>query len=93
LSNGKTAWIAFVFHAAARVPRRQRRLAMHNLIFDVSDNLCESITKSRAVIDLLRVADHQNLADETLADVGWLLEDELKRMQEQIKRLSPKPDN
>ncbi|MDR1587289.1 MAG: hypothetical protein LBS57_07540 [Treponema sp.] len=63
---------------------------MPDLIFEISDNLCESINKSRAVIDLLRVADSRNLADETLADIGWLLNDELERMQEQVNRLPPK---
>jgi hypothetical protein len=62
---------------------------MSNLIFEVSDNLCESILKSRAVVDLLRSANNQQLAKNTLPDIGWLLEDELKQMQEQVNRLTP----
>jgi hypothetical protein len=66
---------------------------MPNLIFEVSDNLCESIMKSRAVVDLLRAVNRQNLANETLPDIGWLLDDELERMQEQINRLTSKSGN
>jgi hypothetical protein len=66
---------------------------MTDLIFEVSDNLCESIAKSRAVVDLLRMTNNQNLAKDTLPDIGWLLNDELERMQEQIDRLTPKPGN
>ncbi|MDR0759386.1 MAG: hypothetical protein LBF74_04665 [Treponema sp.] len=66
---------------------------MPDLIFEVSDKLCESISKSRAVVDLLRIADSWNLANDTLTDIGWLLEDELERMQEQVNRLTPKPGN
>jgi hypothetical protein len=66
---------------------------MSNLIFDISDNLCESIAKSRAVADLLRATNNRNLSDNTLPDIGWLLDCELKRMQEQVNRLMPTPGN
>jgi hypothetical protein len=64
-----------------------------NLISDVSDNLCESIAKSRAVADLLWTGNSQDLADETLPNIGWLLNDELNRMQEQVNRLTSGPGN
>jgi hypothetical protein len=66
---------------------------MSNLIFDISDNLCESIAKSRAVVDLLQATDSHNLSNDTLPDIGWLLDCELKRMQKQVDRLIPKPGN
>jgi hypothetical protein len=40
---------------------------MSDLIFEVSDSLCESILKSRAVVDLLRAAKIRNLSDENPA--------------------------
>jgi predicted metalloprotease len=64
---------------------------MCSLLLDVSDKLMESIAKSRAVIDLLRDVNNRNLADKTLPDIGWLLNDELKQMEEQVNRLPTKP--
>jgi hypothetical protein len=66
---------------------------MRDLILEVSDNLCESIAKSRAVVDLLRMTDNRNLSENTLPDIGWLLEDELERMKEQVNRLEPNSGN
>jgi hypothetical protein len=66
---------------------------MPNLIFEVSENLCESIAKSRAVADLLRAVDRRSLLEETLPDVGWLLDSELERMQEQVNKLTPNSGN
>jgi hypothetical protein len=66
---------------------------MADLIFEISDSLCESIVKSKAVIDLLRAVDGRNLSDETLPDIGWLLDSELERMQEQVNRLPRKSGN
>jgi predicted metalloprotease len=60
---------------------------MCNVIFEVSDKLSESIAKSRAVIDLLRATDNRNLSHNTLPDIGWLLNDELEQMEEQVNRL------
>jgi hypothetical protein len=60
---------------------------MGSLLLEVSDKLLESIAKSRAVADLLRTTDNRNLSNETLPDIGWLLHDELKQMEEQINRL------
>jgi len=60
---------------------------MRNILFEISDNLLESIAKTKAVADLIRIADHENLAKDTLPDIGWLLNDELKRMEAQIDRL------
>jgi hypothetical protein len=64
---------------------------MPDVIFEVSEHLCESIAKSKAVAGLLQAVNQRNLAEETLPEVGWLLADELQRMQEQVNRLARGP--
>jgi uncharacterized membrane-anchored protein len=66
---------------------------MSSVIVNVSDKLMESINKSKAVVDLLGIANYRNLAENTLPDIGWLLRDELKRMEEQVDRLPAKYDS
>jgi predicted metalloprotease len=66
---------------------------MYDLISEVSDKLMEGIAKSRAVADLLRTVNNRNLADDTLPDIGWLLNDELKKMEEQVNRIPPRTSN
>jgi hypothetical protein len=53
----------------------------------------ESIAKSKAVVDLLRVANNHELGNDTLPDIGWLLNDELEQMKEQVNRLPAGPGN
>ena len=61
---------------------------MKEVLREVSDRLSDSIAKSEAIADVLRIVDAQNFNRDTLSNLGWLLSDEIMRMEEQVDRLN-----